>query len=284
LWCALQATLGSGEHALVTTPNYQSMEAVVLSLGTATALPLRSERDWTLDLDAVRAAMRPQTRLIAVNFPNNPTGAVASHETFRALIDLAAERDAWFFSDEVYRGLERDPATRLPQAAELYERGISLGVMSKAYGLAGLRVGWIACRDRALLAKLMALKQYLSICNSGPAEILSRIALKARDRILSRVNGLIDANVRLLDAFFARHRDRFEWNAPPAACIAFPRYLGREGADAYCERLVEGHGILLVPSSIFASELATIPTDRFRIGFGRANLAEALDVWERTFS
>src|SRR5690606_17249626 len=114
---------------------------------------LRATTGWSLDLDEVRAAIRPTTKLIAVNFPNNPTGRVVSEADFRALLALADERGIYLFSDEVYRGLERNPTATLPQAAESSARALSLGVMSKAYGLAGLRVGWIACRDRALLQR-----------------------------------------------------------------------------------------------------------------------------------
>src|SRR5690606_39148121 len=135
-----------------------------------TGIALDPAAGWRLDLDQIRTAIRPNTRLIAINFPNNPTGHVIPEADFRELIALGDERGIRIFSDEVYRGLERDPAHLLPQAAELSESALSLGVMSKAYGLAGLRVGWIACRDRALLARLERIRHYLSITNAGPSE------------------------------------------------------------------------------------------------------------------
>ena len=93
-----------------------------------------------LDLDLLRAALRPNTKLISINFPNNPTGKILPRASFDALVEICRSRGIWLFSDEVYRLIERDPALRLPQAADVYERGISLNVMSKAYGLAGLRI------------------------------------------------------------------------------------------------------------------------------------------------
>ncbi|MHB8146771.1 MAG: aminotransferase class I/II-fold pyridoxal phosphate-dependent enzyme, partial [Vulcanimicrobiaceae bacterium] len=280
LWCLMHALLGAGDHAIVTVPNYQSMESIPLSLCDVSGIALRENAGWTVDIEALRTKLRAQTKLIATNFPNNPTGAVATRAGFDALIAVAAERDIHFLSDEVYRGLERDDARRLPQAADLYERAISLGVMSKAYGLPGLRVGWIACRDRELLARMARLKHYLSICNAAPSELLARIALKARDRLLTRNRAIVAENLDLLDAFFARHTDVFEWRHPDGGCVAFPRYLGADGVDAFCTRLVEEHGILLLPAGIYHSELVPVPTDRFRIGFGRSGMAPALDAFE----
>ena len=284
LWCLMHALLGAGDHAIVTVPNYQSMESIPLSLCDVSGTVLREEAGWTLDLDALRTLMRADTKLIATNFPNNPTGAVPARADFKAMVAMAAERGIHFLSDEVYRGLEMDEGRRLPQAADLYERGISLGVMSKAYGLPGLRVGWIACRDRELLARMLELKHYLSICNAAPSELLARIALKARDPLLARNRGIVAENLVLLDAFFAGHGDLFEWRAPDAGCVAFPRYLGGDGVDAFCTRLVEEHGILLLPAGIYRSDLAAVPRDRFRIGFGRYGMTEALGALERALA
>jgi hypothetical protein len=280
LYCALHALLSPGDHAVIVVPCYQAMETVPLAAcGSATGVPLRPENDWALDIDEVRRALRPNTRVVAINFPHNPTGTVADRATFEALVTLCRERGVWLFSDEVYRGLERDPARRLPQAAAVYERGLSLNVLSKAYGLPGLRVGWIAGRDRALLARMEGMKHYLSICNAGPSELLARIALANREEILARNLARCEANLALLQAFFAEHADRYAWSAPPGGCTGFPRYLGADGVEAHCRALVEDAGVLLLPASIYRSELGDVPSDRFRVGFGRAGLAEGLAAW-----
>jgi aspartate/methionine/tyrosine aminotransferase len=280
LYCAMHALLEPGDHAVVLVPNYQSVESVPLSICEVAGIPLRAERGWTLDLDDVRAALRPNTRLVAVNFPNNPTGKAVDAATFEGLIDLCRERGIYLFSDEVYRGIERDEAKRLPQAADRFERGLSLNVLSKAYGLPGLRVGWIACRDRAVLDRMERLKHYLSICNAAPSEALATIALGAAQSILERNRRLASENLAKLEAFFARHRDRFEWYDPDGGCIAYPRYLGAEGVETFCRRLVEQAGVLLLPASMYRSELLPTPPDRFRIGYGRRGIDEALSAFE----
>ena len=171
---AMHAMLGRDDHAVVVTPGYQSLEAIPLRICAVSGVPLDPDAGWRLCLDAIAAAIQPNTRLIAVNFPHNPTGALIDRADFDALVALCRRHGIWLFSDEVYRLTERDPAQRLPQAADAYERGISLNVVSKAHGLPGLRVGWIVCRDRAALRRMQSVKQFLSTCNAGPSEVLAK--------------------------------------------------------------------------------------------------------------
>ncbi len=280
IYCAMRALLEKGDHAIVSVPNYQSMETLAIEYaGSVTGITLHAANGWQPDLDEIRAALRPNTRVIALNFPNNPTGAIPRRDIFDGIVDLCRERDIYLFSDEVYRGLERDPALRLPQAADLYDKALSLNVMSKAYGLPGLRIGWIASRDHALLSRMERIKHYLSICNSGPSEVLATIALKARESILARNVALCRDNLSMLTAFFAEHAQHYDWTAPDGGCVGFARYLGADGIEAHCGRLVEEASVLLLPSSVFASALLPVPTDRFRVGYGRSGMAEGLAVW-----
>jgi aspartate/methionine/tyrosine aminotransferase len=277
MFWALQELAGPGDHAVVTVPNYQSMETVTLATGAeVSGLALDAARGWALDLDALEALLRPRTRLVAVNFPNNPTGALPDPATFRALAALCEERGIRLFSDEVYRGLELDPARTLPQAADLAPTALSLGVMSKAYGLPGLRIGWLACSDRALLARLETRKHYTSICNAGPSEHLATAALRRGEEIPARNRAIVAANLPRFAAFFGGRPELFAWEPPQGGCVCFPRYLGEDGVEAFCRELVEEAGVVLLPASIFASALAPVPGDRFRVGLGRAGPEPAL--------
>lgn len=282
IFWAMQLLAGPGDHVVVTVPNYQALETVPRTSGADVTGVLLDARDgWRLDLDALRSALRPTTRLVAVNFPHNPTGAVPDHDTWRGVVELCDERGVRLLADEVYRGLELDPARTLTQAADMSPTAVSVNVLSKSYGLPGLRVGWIACRDHALLEALERHKHYTSICNAGPSELLAAIALRAGDRIQQRNRAIIRANLLAFDAFFARHRDLFDWSHPDGGCVAFPRYRGPEGADRFCRDLVEQAGVLLLPASVYASELAPVPTDRFRIGVGRRDPGPALAAVDR---
>lgn len=280
LYCAMHALLGPQDHAVVAVPNYQSTESIPRTICEVNGIALHAENGWNVDLSELRAALRPNTRLVAVNFPNNPTGKIVERATFGELIAICRERGIYLFSDEVYRGIERDERKRLPQAADEYERALSLNVVSKAYGLPGLRIGWIACKDRAQLERMLQIKHYLSICDSAPSEVLACVALKARDRILSRNRELAAENLRKLGAFFARHAETFEWYEPDGGCIGYPRYLGAGSVDAFCADLVERAGVLLLPASMYRSELLPTPQDRFRIGYGRFGMDEALAAFD----
>lgn len=281
---AMHALLGPDDHALIILPNYQSTETIPAGLCAVSGIALDSVRGWTLDIDAVARALRANTRLVAINFPNNPTGKILERDRFDALVALCRRRGVWLFSDEVYRLIERDAALRLPAAVDVYERGISLGGLSKSFGLPGLRIGWIACRDGALLRRMERIKHYLSICNAAPCEMLAAIALEAGERILARNRRIARENIALLRDFFDGHGELFHWYVPDGGVVGFPRYAGADGVESFCARLIERHGVLLLPASLYRSELAPIPADRFRIGFGRSDLAAALDAFGAALS
>ncbi|MGQ0840216.1 aminotransferase class I/II-fold pyridoxal phosphate-dependent enzyme [Actinokineospora sp.] len=276
LYLAMQVLLEPGDHAVGVTPDYQAAETVPLSVCAVTGVALRAEHGWALDVDAVERALRRTTRLVSVNFPNNPTGAVPDETTWRRLVRLCERRAIHLVSDEVQRGLSD---TALPQAVDLADSALSVNGLSKAYGLPGLRIGWIACRDRALLGMLARAKHYTSLCNSGPSEALALIALRARDRVLARNRRIVADNLPVFDAFFARYPDLFEWAPPQGGTVCFPRYLGQDGVEAMCAELVAQQGVLLLPASVFRSALTATPADRFRLGVGRRDPREALDLW-----
>ena len=277
IFLAMHALLSAGDHAIVAWPAYQSLYEVGRSVGAAVSLVPLDDRGWELDPDRLLAEVRPNTRAIVVNFPHSPTGALLPRDAFAYLTREAETRGITLFSDEVYRYLEFDDATRLPAAVDLGRRSLSLGVMSKSFALAGLRVGWIATHDRDLLNRMNRLKDYTTICGSAPSEILALMALRARDQVIARSRGIIARNLPLLDGFFGRHETRFSWVRPRAGSVGFPRLCtNAPGAvDDFCARLVEREGVLLLPGSQFEH-----PGNHFRIGFGRADMPQALEKLE----
>jgi aspartate/methionine/tyrosine aminotransferase len=282
IYTALHTLLQPDDHAIVITPTYQSLETIALSLSKVTGVALDADNGWKLDLNEVRDAVRSNTRLIAINFPNNPTGKVLSLAEFDQLVEICREHGLWLLSDEVYRLSERPLSLTLPAAVDQYERGLSLSVVSKVYGLPGLRIGWIASRDRDLLQRMERIKHYLSICNASPSEALAAIALKAGARILDRNRALIDSNLKYVEEFFAKFPDLFEWSTPDAGMVAYPRYKGSDGVETMARRLIEEANVLVLPASIFESELTPLPQDRFRIGYGRSFVPaglEAMSEW-----
>jgi aspartate/methionine/tyrosine aminotransferase len=268
--------LQPGDHALVVWPAYQSLYEVARATGADVTLhELRAEDGWAIDLEALRRQVTPRTRLIVVNAPHNPTGALPDAATYRAIADLAADAGATLLSDEVYRYLELDPIDRLPAGADVGPHGVSVGVMSKSFALAGLRVGWLATHDARLLDAAARFKDYTTICASAPAEVLSIVALRARDRVLARSREIVGANLPLLDAFFDRQASRFRWVRPRGGSIGFPELTAPVPIDRFAEDLVEAEGVLLAPGSIFGH-----PGNHFRIGLGRTDLPAALERLE----
>jgi aspartate/methionine/tyrosine aminotransferase len=276
VYTAMRVLLRPADHAIVITPNYQAAETVPLDICSVTGVPLLEDEHWRLDLDLLKQSIRPETKLVSVCFPNNPTGALPTHAEFAELVSICRTHDLYLFSDEVYRLIELDDKKRIEQVADVYEKGLSLNVMSKAYGLPGLRIGWIATQDQNVLLRLERYKHYLSICNSAPSERLAVAALSIGDVLLERVRSLMSENLVELENFFSSYADLFEWHRPDGGCIAFPKYTGRGSVQTFCENLVEEAGVLLLPASIYRSELLETPQDRFRIGFGRANIKDGL--------
>ncbi|KAA3632758.1 MAG: pyridoxal phosphate-dependent aminotransferase [Proteobacteria bacterium] len=276
IFAANMVILDRDSHAIVVTPNYQSHETLPAAICEATGVPLDPDDGWSLDIDRVAEAIKPNTRLVTINFPHNPTGAILPLDRYHALIDLCRKHGIYILHDEIFNGLGPTGTRHLPYVADLYERGLSLNVMSKSFGLPGLRIGWIACTDTGILSRMERLKHYLSICNSGPSERLAKIALRNRSRLLARNCAIVDENLPKWNAFFERHLELFDWYRPDGSCMAFPRYKGPDGVEAFTRALVEDSGVLLLPSTIYRSELGETPKDRFRLGFGRKGLDEGL--------
>ncbi len=278
IFAANSVILDKDSHAIVVTPNYQSHETLPLAICEATGVPLDANDGWSLDIDRVADAIRPNTKLVTINFPHNPTGTILPPDRYQALIELCRKHGIYILHDEIFHGLGPSGTQHLPYIADVYERGLSLNVMSKAYGLPGLRIGWIACADKDIISKMERMKHYLSICNSGASEKLTQIALRNRDKLLARNCEIVDENLPKWGAFFASYPDLFDWQSPDGSCMAFPRYKGAEGVEQFCRTLIEKSGILFLPSTIYSSELGDTPTDRFRLGFGRKGLEEGLTV------
>jgi aspartate/methionine/tyrosine aminotransferase len=277
--------LDDDSHAVVVTPTYQALHAVPESIADVTRVPL-SPPEWELEVDAVADAVRPETDVIVVNNPNNPTGRYHPEETIRALYDLAEDEDAYLLCDEVYRLLAEDP---LPPVASLGERGISTSSVTKSHGLAGLRFGW-AVLPPALVETAWNWKDYTTISPSLFGQHVARQALGEREAEILRenreharrnhervgefvaeygldwhdpvgVNGFVTVPEGFADGSESRHDSEARRNA-----------AGSGGGREFCTAVVEAESVVLAPGDLFGHP------DRFRIGFGlpRDELVEGL--------
>lgn len=272
IFLTMQALLAPGDHVVCTYPGYQSLYEVARTVGCDVSFWEADESaGWGFDVNRLEELLRENTRLVVVNFPHNPTGFLPGRSAFDSMVDTVRGHGAYLLCDEMYRYLEGKPEWRLPSCCGIYEKGLSLSGLSKAFGLPGLRIGWVATRDRDLLNRMSRLRDYTTICNSAPSEILGLMALRCRNDIISRQRERIDRNISCLEDFMAVWGHRFDWRRPKGSSVCFPRLRGDLSARAFCEELIDSEGILLVPSTVFG-----YGDKHIRIGFGRENFPDVL--------
>lgn len=263
------------DHVIVHSPAYQSLAEVARASGCdVSPWRAREENGWALDLDDLGRLMRTKTRGIIINTPHNPSGYLMPRPSYDALHQFAEANHLLLFSDEVYRESEYEPDSRLPAGCDYGEHSISLGVTSKTYGLAGLRIGWIATRNRKIYEKMASLKDYTTICNPAPSEFLAEVALRNRHQLIERNLGIIRSNLEVIDDLFIRRADLFSWVRPRSGSMGFPRYLAGD-VESFCDELVRGVGVLLLPGSVYDDS-----QNHFRLGLGRKNLPQAVEKLE----
>lgn len=281
IFIAMHTLLEPGDHVITVSPAYQSLYEIARSIGclvTPWQVELGPE-GWHFDLDQLESSLTPQTRLLVLNFPHNPTGCLPTRSELDAILALAHRHDLIVFSDEMYRLLEYDPANRLPAVCDIYEKGVSLSGLSKSFALPGLRLGWLATRNPAWIERWLTLKDYTTICSSAPSEVLGIIALQVKEQIVSRNLEIIRANLEAARAFFNAPAHQFLWLPPQAGSVAFPRWTGAGPVEAFCQKALDQQGIMIVPGSIFDWS-----GDYFRVGLGRKNLPVVLEQLGRIFT
>ncbi|KHN97693.1 Pyridoxal phosphate-dependent transferase, major domain protein [Metarhizium album ARSEF 1941] len=256
----LYSLIGPGDHVICVYPTYQQLYSVPVSLGADVSLwTLRSETGYIPSVNELSGLIRDSTKMIIINNPNNPTGAVIPTGILEKIAALAKERGIILLSDEVYRPLFHNgynhPNSPPPATALDYEKIIVTGSMSKAFALAGIRIGWIASRDRAILERLAAARDYTTISVSQLDDYVAGYALSSGviDRLLRRNVALAATNLSLLKEFVDAHNDICHWVQPSAGTTAFIQFCvsGRPVDDvSFCKDLLEKTQILFCPGSL----------------------------------
>jgi aspartate/methionine/tyrosine aminotransferase len=250
--------LGEGDHVICQYPTYQQLFSVPASFGAEVSL-WRSKEDakWSVDLEELKSMVKPNTKLIIINNPQNPTGAILPRKQLEDLVDFAKEKDLYVLSDEVYRPLFHSisPADEKfpPSILNLgYDKVIATGSLSKAYSLAGIRVGWIASRTADVIEKCAMSRQYTNISVSQLDDSIATYALDSNvvHNLLGRNISLAKTNLALLADCIDQFRWSCEWTKPIAGTIAFVKFM-REGKPVddveFCKRLQEKEGVMFVP-------------------------------------
>ncbi len=267
---------------IVARPNYATNIETPRSLGCQIDfLDLSFERGFAVDPDALAALIRPTTRLISLTTPHNPTGVAMSADTLSQVVALAERAGAHLLVDETYRDMTFSSPP--PVAASLSDHAISVSSLSKSYGIPGIRLGWIACRDKALMHRFLCTKEQIGICGSVVDEAIGLAALAGADVWLGQSAARLATSFSTVQAWIARE-PALEWVIPDGGCVCFPRIRADAGVDltTFYRRLNEDHGAYVGPGHWFEQ------SDRlFRIGYGWPTpdeLAGGLEAISRSLS
>jgi aspartate/methionine/tyrosine aminotransferase len=274
IFLVMNSLLEPGDHMVVISPAYQSLHEIAKSTGIEVSY-WEPDDEGLYSADRLEGLFTPKTRMVVINFPHNPTGAHIKRVELDEIVRFCQKHEIILFSDEMYRGLEQDPADRLPCAASLMERCISLSGMSKSFALPGLRIGWLVCKNSKIRERMLQLKDYVTICASAPSEVLSIIALQNKGRILARNMSLINRNIKLVNDLVERNREKVEWNPPKAGSVALLYLLKTQKIEQFCQDLLDQKEVMAVGSHLFNYERPAV-----RLGLGRMDFGIALERFE----
>lgn len=262
--------LKPGDHVITITPGYQQFSEFPRWLGCAVS-EIELEEDWTLDLDKVKEAIGPNTRLIIFDNPSNPTGMVLDQNQLEELIALCRKHDLWLVNDEVYRDLDGS----MPSLSDLYEKSAVTGSLSKTMGLAGLRLGWIK-GNPALVDQVRTFRDYTIICAGPVSERLAAIALRNKDQILGRYHRILDENHQTVKAWLDQS-EHFSCHLATRGPVQFLQLPEGVLSEPFCKQLLTETGIFFVPGASFGREGYV----RFGLGKKHDDLMGALQQLEQ---
>ena len=247
VFCSL---ISAGDRVVSIMPTYQQLYSIPEAIGADVAIMhLKQENGYLPDLTELKALVTPETKMICINNPNNPTGALMSQAQLQQIVDIARSVDAYILCDEVYRHLTQTDDW-CPSIADLYEKGISVSSMSKVFSLAGLRLGWIATRDAAALKAFLSHRDYNLISCGLFDDAVAALALSHRDVMLKRNQAIVRENLAILDAWVAEHK-HFYYTKPKAGTTALVYYDYDIPSYEFCKEMYHKTGAFVTPGDCF---------------------------------
>jgi aspartate/methionine/tyrosine aminotransferase len=282
IYLTARALLNPGDEVIVLSPAYDALinmfEHIVGAEGTKKWKFLPGDSRWELDFDQLTELISPETKMLVVNFPHNPTGYLPTQDQFHQLIELVEQNDLLLFCDEMYFGLVHSGTPTIDSTVDVTDKAVVLSGLSKTHGLPGLRTGWLIIKDEQLRGEIVNWKFYTSICASAPSEFLALVAWKVRDRLRERSIAQIEHNLKLAEDFFQRWPDLFTWRRPMAASVALVG-MNVPSVTAFSTKMAEEAGVLIHPATTLDYD-----DQHTRMGFGRAAFGTALEKFEEYLS
>lgn len=263
--------ISPGDRVVSIMPTYQQLYSIPESYGAdVQILHLSKENNYLPDLEKLRRLVTPETKMICINNPNNPTGALMSEQSLREIVEIARSADAWILCDEVYRHLSQEDGW-CPSIVDLYEKGISVSSMSKVFSLAGLRLGWIATHDMSVVKSCLSHRDYNLVSCGVFDEMLAAAALKHRDKLLERSRKIVRENLQILDDWVSSE-PHVSYVKPKAGTTALVYYDLDISSYEFCEEMYKKTGAFVTPGDCFE-----VPHS-MRIGYayGKQDLIDGL--------
>lgn len=263
--------ISPGDRVVSIMPTYQQLYSIPESYGAdVQILHLSKENNYLPDLEKLRRLVTPKTKMICINNPNNPTGALMSEQILREIVEIARSADAWILCDEVYRHLSQEDGW-CPSIVDLYEKGISVSSMSKVFSLAGLRLGWIATHDMSVVKSCLSHRDYNLVSCGVFDEMLAAVALKHRDKLLKRSRKIVRENLQILDDWVGSE-PHVSYVKPKAGTTALVYYDLDISSYEFCEEMYKKTGAFVTPGDCFE-----VPHS-MRIGYayGKQDLIDGL--------
>ena len=263
--------ISPGDRVVSIMPTYQQLYSIPESYGAdVQILHLSKENNYLPDLEKLRRLVTPKTKMICINNPNNPTGALMSEQMLREIVEIASSADAWILCDEVYRHLSQEDDW-CPSIVDLYEKGISVSSMSKVFSLAGLRLGWIATHDMSVVKSCLSHRDYNLVSCGVFDEMLAAAALKHRDKLLERSRKIVRENLQILDDWVGSE-PHVSYVKPEAGTTALVYYDLDISSYEFCEEMYKKTGAFVTPGDCFE-----VPHS-MRIGYayGKQDLIDGL--------
>lgn len=256
----LNALVEPGDEVIAVTPTYQQLQSIPEAIGaTVKLLPLKRENGYLPDAEQLRGLVSDKTKLIVLNNPDNPTGALMSQAGLQTIVDIAKSVDAYVLCDEVYRHLTQEDGYS-PSIIDLYDKGISTSSFSKVFSLAGIRLGWLATHDQAVMKACLSYRDYETISCGQLDEMVGTLALKNQAVLLERNRGIVRENLKVLEEW-VHQQPHITWLKPKAGTTALLYYDFDLPSTIFCDRLMKEYETLLVPGSCFDIE------NSLRIGY-----------------
>jgi len=270
--------IGPGDKVVSVLPTYQQLYSIPESFGAEVALlPLTEEQGYLPDVERLRELAKG-AKMICINNPNNPTGALMDEALLREIVAIARENGAWLLSDEVYRHLTQEEGVDCPSVADLYEKGIAVGSMSKVFSLAGLRLGWIATRDAEAIRAFLSHRDYNLISCGMFDEALAAVALAHADKLLARNRRIVRENLAILDDW-VKNEPRASYVKPQAGTTALVSYDFDLPSHEFCKKMYDETGAFVTPGDCFEQPKS------MRIGYAcdKQELIDGLAAMSRFF-